>query len=87
MLFVSLSYITKTTCKHYYFSVNSDDFKAGVVKLAKMLNVVNHPDHLVTLRAISKLVRTRLNPDALAKPETVVIKVYIRDSIQIRTTT
>jgi hypothetical protein len=63
--------------KCYLVLVNGDDFKAGVVKLAKMLNVVNHPDHLVTLRAISKLVRSRLNPEALAKPESVVVKVIL----------
>jgi hypothetical protein len=58
------------------FSVHSDECKIGVAKLAKMLNIVNHPDHLVTLRAISKLVKTRLNHDALANPDTVVVKVH-----------
>ncbi|XP_059477945.1 RNA transcription, translation and transport factor protein [Neocloeon triangulifer] len=56
-----------------WIDVQSDDFKAGVFRLAKMLNVTPHPDHLVTLKAISKLVVTRLNPEAIAKPETVVI--------------
>jgi RNA transcription, translation and transport factor protein len=57
------------------FSVHSDECKIGVAKLAKMLNVVNHPDHLVTLRAISKLIKTRLNHEALANPDAVIVKV------------
>lgn len=57
--------------------VQSDECKIGVAKLAKMLNIVNHPDHLVTLRAISKLVKTRLNHDALANPDAVIVKVSV----------
>ncbi|CAB3377867.1 Hypothetical predicted protein [Cloeon dipterum] len=54
--------------------INSEDFKGGVYKLAKMLNVACHPDHLLTLSAISKIITSRLNPDAISNPETVIIK-------------
>lgn len=46
-----------------------------------MLNVVNHPDHLVTLKAISKLIKTRLNHEALANPASVVVSVCIISNI------
>lgn len=32
------------------FSDDSDEFKKGVSDLAKLLEVTEHPDHLVTLR-------------------------------------
>lgn len=56
------------------FAVQSDDFKAGVTSIAKLLKVSAHPDHLVTLEACSKLVCDRLNSSALADPSTVVAK-------------
>ncbi|RWS30951.1 UPF0568 protein-like protein, partial [Leptotrombidium deliense] len=34
---------------------NSSEFKEGVSKLAQLLNVPEHPDHLVTLQAVSLL--------------------------------
>lgn len=47
------------------------DFKEGVHTLAKLLNVPPHPDHLVTLKAIGKLVEGRLTakelPEELSK--------------------
>ncbi|XP_074605140.1 RNA transcription, translation and transport factor protein [Brevipalpus obovatus] len=47
----------------------SDEFKAGVAELAAMLKIPEHPDHLITLGAISHLVQTRLNSDALRREE------------------
>lgn len=41
------------------------DFKAGVDRLANILNIARHPNHLITLQAISKLVSERLSVDNL----------------------
>ncbi|XP_076030086.1 RNA transcription, translation and transport factor protein [Oratosquilla oratoria] len=46
----------------------SPDFIEGVNKLAGLLNINPHPDHLVTLQAISKMVKSRLNNEALQNP-------------------
>ncbi|XP_064100132.1 RNA transcription, translation and transport factor protein-like [Macrobrachium nipponense] len=46
----------------------SAEFRDGVNNLAKQLNINPHPDHLVTLKAVSKLIRTRLSADALQNP-------------------
>lgn len=53
---------------------HSPDFKAGVNALAKLLNIACHPDHLITLKAVSKVVAARLTPEALENPHTVIIK-------------
>lgn len=58
------------------FLVESDEFKKGVNSLALMLNVTCHPDHLITLQAISKVVCEKLNSDALKNPDLVIPKVY-----------
>ncbi|KAK3882712.1 hypothetical protein Pcinc_012918 [Petrolisthes cinctipes] len=50
----------------------SSEFRDGVNRLAKQLNITPHPDHLITLKAASKLIRTRLSPEALQKPGDVV---------------
>ncbi|RWS09343.1 UPF0568 protein C14orf166-like protein [Dinothrombium tinctorium] len=42
----------------------SEEFKQGVSKLAQILKVVQNPDHLVTLKAISLLVKSKLVKDA-----------------------
>eukprot|EP00090_Calanus_glacialis_P046066 TRINITY_DN8860_c0_g1_i1.p1 TRINITY_DN8860_c0_g1~~TRINITY_DN8860_c0_g1_i1.p1 ORF type:complete len:250 (+),score=83.32 TRINITY_DN8860_c0_g1_i1:65-814(+) len=51
---------------------STPEFKAGVEALAGSLQITKHPDHLVTLQAICKLVATRLNPKALSNPSSVV---------------
>lgn len=43
--------------------------------LAQLLKVSTHKDHLVTLRAVSKVVSERLSADALENPDRVVVKV------------
>ncbi|KAF4526597.1 hypothetical protein B566_EDAN006412 [Ephemera danica] len=63
---------------------HSPDFKAGVNALAKLLNITCHPDHLITLKAVSKVVAARLTPEALENPHTVIIKV--RTTIFLQTT-
>ncbi|KAL0270028.1 UNVERIFIED_CONTAM: hypothetical protein PYX00_007570 [Menopon gallinae] len=52
----------------------SADFIKGVNLLADMLKITQHPDHLVTLKAISKLVKARLSQEVLANPNSVIIK-------------
>ncbi|XP_012285473.1 RNA transcription, translation and transport factor protein [Orussus abietinus] len=52
----------------------SEDFKSGVNAIAKILKVPQHPNHLITLEACSKVVCKRLNPNAIQNPNTVVIK-------------
>ncbi|XP_068231731.1 RNA transcription, translation and transport factor protein [Palaemon carinicauda] len=46
----------------------SAEFRDGVNNLAKQLNITPHADHLVTLKAVSKLIRTRLSAEALQNP-------------------
>ncbi|XP_046688334.1 RNA transcription, translation and transport factor protein isoform X2 [Homalodisca vitripennis] len=52
----------------------SNEFKAGVNSLAKLLEVTPHPDHLVTLRALSRLVTQRLSTEALENPDSALPK-------------
>lgn len=56
-------------------TVESADFKNGVNKLAALLKITTHPDHLVTLQAIGKVVTERLNAECLKNPDSVVPKV------------
>ena len=51
------------------------EFKAGVENLADFLHVTKHPDHLVTLQAICKLVSRRLSSKAIQNPKSVVPEV------------
>lgn len=53
----------------------SPDFIKGVNALADVLKITKHPDHLITLKAISKLVKARLSNEALEKPDSVIVKV------------
>lgn len=52
----------------------SPDFKKGILALAQILDVTPHPDHLVTLKAVSKVVRERLSQEALDKPNNIIVK-------------
>ncbi|XP_063222157.1 RNA transcription, translation and transport factor protein [Bacillus rossius redtenbacheri] len=53
---------------------DSADFKKGVNTLAQLLSVTRHPDHLITLRAVSKVVCRRLSAEALENPDSVIVK-------------
>lgn len=55
---------------------NSPEFINGVNSLASTLKVAKHPDHMVTLKAISKVVRERLSPQCLKNPNSIIVKVY-----------
>jgi RLL motif-containing protein 1 len=52
----------------------SKEFIAGVNNLADCLNVPKHPDHLITLQAVSKYVSTRLTGSAIQDPSSVISK-------------
>ncbi|CAG9829468.1 unnamed protein product [Diabrotica balteata] len=52
----------------------SAEFGEGIKELAKVLNVVCHPDPLVTLKAVRKVVIQRMSPDCVEHPEKYVLK-------------
>jgi RLL motif-containing protein 1 len=56
-------------------AVESADFKKGVNTLAQLLRVSCHPDHLITLKAVSKTVSQRLSAEALENPSSMIVKV------------
>jgi RLL motif-containing protein 1 len=58
-------------------AVDSADFKKGVDALAQLLRVSSHPDHLITLKAVSKVVCQRLSAEALENPESLIVKVCV----------
>lgn len=62
----------------------SGDFIKGVNLLADMLKITQHPDHLITLKAVSTLIKSRLSEDALANPNSVIIKVSIFNAFGIK---
>ncbi|XP_067119912.1 RNA transcription, translation and transport factor protein [Centruroides vittatus] len=45
---------------------DSPEFKAGVASLASLLNITQHPNHLITLKAICTFVKDRLSDKAIA---------------------
>lgn len=61
--------------RNFFVIVDSEDFKNGVNTLAQMLNITCHPDHLITLQAVSKVVCERLNAEAIQNPDSVIPKV------------
>ncbi|XP_068894364.1 RNA transcription, translation and transport factor protein [Tenebrio molitor] len=52
----------------------SKEFAEGITNVAKLLNITPHPDPLITLKAVAKMVTTRLSPQAQANPSEVIIK-------------
>lgn len=57
-------------------TVQTEEFKPGLNRLIQLLPVTPHPDRLVTMRAITQLLRQRLSPEARENPDTVIPKVY-----------
>ncbi|XP_076298781.1 RNA transcription, translation and transport factor protein-like [Lasioglossum baleicum] len=53
---------------------DSVEFKQGVYSLAKILRIPEHPNHLITLKACSKMVQRRLNPECLRNPDSKILK-------------
>lgn len=61
---------------------DSEDFKAGVSKLAQLLKVPEHPNHLVTLKAVSLVVKSKLTGEAMVQeksPSTRKAYITIED--------
>lgn len=52
----------------------STEFKTGTYSLAKLLRIPHHPNHLITLKACSKLVQRRLNSECLRNPNSKIIR-------------
>lgn len=51
--------------------MTTSEFEDGVRRLAELLKIPHHPDHLLTLSAVAKVVSSKLTPEALkAKPLT-----------------
>ncbi|RZC40914.1 UPF0568 protein, partial [Asbolus verrucosus] len=55
-------------------NIQSKDFADGISNVAKLLNITPHPNPLVTLKAVTKLVTTRLSPQAQANPSEFILK-------------
>lgn len=53
---------------------DSDDFKSGVNNLATLLKVTKHPNHLMTLKAISRLIQQKLNSEVIKNPSAAMIE-------------
>lgn len=53
---------------------DSKEFKDGVSALAKLLEIPEHPNHLITLEACSKLVRKKLSPTVVQNPSAFIPK-------------
>lgn len=54
-------------CFSFLFIVQHKDFVSGVRAMAKKLQIAHHPDHLVQLEAIVRVVHDRLAPEARKK--------------------
>lgn len=51
----------------------SKDFQIGINKMAKLLNIPQHPDPKVVLRACATVTSNRLHKNALEKPENYIV--------------
>lgn len=56
----------------------SPDFVEGVNTLASKLKIMSHPDHIITLQAVCKIIRSRLSQEALSSPSSVIVEVSIK---------
>ncbi|CAH1955070.1 unnamed protein product [Acanthoscelides obtectus] len=54
----------------------SNEFVDGVNELAKILNTVPHPDPLITLRAVRKVIVKRMAPDCVEHAEKYIVKDF-----------
>lgn len=55
--------------------VRSKEFAEGINAVAKILKVSSHPDPLVTLKAVTKVISERLSQQALDNPNDYIVKV------------
>lgn len=58
-----------------WFTVRSKDFAKGINELAKVLNITQHPDPLITLRAVRKVITQRLTPERVERPDEFILTV------------
>ncbi|CAG0896420.1 unnamed protein product [Cyprideis torosa] len=56
------------------FDLNSEEFKKGINQLARLMNISQHPDHIVTLQAIASFVEKRLSVNALKDPSSLIVE-------------
>ncbi|KAF3425934.1 hypothetical protein E2986_01449 [Frieseomelitta varia] len=54
--------------------IENNQFQEGVYSVAKLLRIPQHPNHLVTLKACSKLVQRRLNSECLRNPNSKIVR-------------
>ncbi|XP_045475401.1 RNA transcription, translation and transport factor protein [Harmonia axyridis] len=52
----------------------SDEFKEGINKIAKLLNITPHPDVSITLKAVRLLITERFTLEALKNPEQFIVE-------------
>ncbi|XP_018563865.1 RNA transcription, translation and transport factor protein [Anoplophora glabripennis] len=52
----------------------SKEFANGINELAKILKVVPHPDPLITLRAVRKVITNRMAPDRVENPQKYIVE-------------
>lgn len=75
-----MNYLSFKLSIKYFFAFlanRSTGLKNDIEKLADLLNICKHPDHTITLEAISKFVLNRLNKHVIEDPSTVLPKVNI----------
>nr|CAD7439104.1 unnamed protein product [Timema bartmani] len=70
----NLEWLLSFAVRLEYSDNGNADFKKGVNALAQLLNVTAHPDHLITLKAVSKVVQRRISAEALENPDSVIVK-------------
>lgn len=65
----SISFVQlKSSSSIEFFLVTSPQFESGVRTLANRLQIPYHPDHLITLAAISRVVKDNLNKEVIKTP-------------------
>ncbi|ENN74646.1 hypothetical protein YQE_08765, partial [Dendroctonus ponderosae] len=52
----------------------SEEFLNRINQLAKILNITAYPDPLVTLRAVRKVICSRLTPECVENPSSVIVE-------------
>lgn len=76
-IYASIFYLLRIKKMFFLLLVYSTEFKEGIEKLADLLNISKHPDHINTLKAIHTFVTTRLSTEAIKNPSIVIPKVNI----------
>lgn len=61
--------------KVFTFLVRSKEFADGINELAKVLNTRSHPNPLVTLTAVRKVITKRLAAERVENPDNYILTV------------